>query len=107
MVNWRPGGTAGDWETVTVYRRPDELLRGGRFPAPLTGLGDGVELRARPAPGGRGTELSGRLRTRAGPLAAVTAYLAGDDAPLALRRALRQAKQLAETGEVLRPERPA
>lgn len=97
----------GRWETVTIYCERDELLPGGRFSAPLAGLGPGVELRVRPAPGGRGTELAGRLRVRAGRIALVTAYLAGDDPRLALRCALRQVKQLAETGEVLCPDRPA
>lgn len=103
----RAGGAVGRWETVTIYGEEDDLLTDGRFPAPLAGLGAGVELRARSAPGGQGVELAGRLRVRAGRIAAVTAYLAGDDPRLALRCALRQAKQLAETGEVLCPDRPA
>jgi hypothetical protein len=77
----------------------------GRLPEPLAGLGDAVEVRLRPAPGGRGTELAARLRdgAPAGPGAAV-ARIAGKDPRQEVRAALRQSRQLLETGEVLTPD---
>ena len=55
------------------------------------------------APGDRGTELSARLRNGelSGP-GALGARLGGDDPRQAVRTALRQSKQLLETGEILR-----
>lgn len=94
----------GRWHTVTVYCPPDRVAPGGRLPEPLTRLGDAIEVRTRPAPGGRGTELAVRPR-EAGAHASRTAAGAHDDGR-AVRAALREAKQLLETGEVLRPDRP-
>lgn len=94
MVSWRPGA-GRRWDRVTVDRDPHEVIRNG-LPAPLAGLRHGVEVRVRPALDGHGTELAARLRKAAGPLTVLTAYLAGDDPRLALRSALRQAKELAE-----------
>ena len=95
------------WYTVTVNRPPEEVAPTGRLPEPLTRLGDAVEVRIRPAPGGRGTELAARPRN-GGPsgLGGAVARAAGSDPRQAVRTALRQAKQLAETGEVLEPDTP-
>jgi hypothetical protein len=95
------------WHTVTVNRPPEEVAPAGRLPEPLAGLGDTVEVQIRPAPGGRGTELAARPRTSApSGLRGAVARAAGNDPRPALRTALRQAKQLAETGEVLEPDTP-
>jgi hypothetical protein len=95
------------WHTVTVNRPPEEVAPDGRLPEPLAGLGDAVEVRIRPAPGGRGTELAARPRTRTpSGLGGAVARAAGNDPRQAVRTALRQAKQLAETGEVLEPDTP-
>jgi hypothetical protein len=95
------------WHTVTVNRPPEEVAPAGRPPGPLARLGDAVEVRVRPAPGGRGTELAARPRAGApSGLAAAVARAAGKDPRQAVRAALRQAKQLAETGEVLEPDTP-
>ena len=101
-------GRAPSCYVVTIDRAPAEVAPGGRLPEPIAQLGDGVEVTVRPAPGGRGTELAARLR-RDEPdgLAGLTARLSGEDRRGAVRSALRQAKQLAETGEVLSPDRPA
>jgi hypothetical protein len=82
------------WHSVTVDCTPEEL---GSKPPPLDSLGFPVEIRIRPAPGERGTELAVR---------------AADPAPdrdtvRHLRRALREARSLAEVGEVLLPDTPA
>jgi hypothetical protein len=95
------------WHVVTVNCPPSEVGLEGRLPEPLAALGDRVEVRLRPAPGDRGTEIAARLRDgEPSGLGAVTARLAGDDPRWAVRRALRDAKQLLETGEILRPSQP-
>jgi hypothetical protein len=93
------------WHTVTVNRPPDEVAPEGRLPGPLAELSDAVEVQIRPAPGGRGTEVAARLRdgAPAGPGAAV-ARVAWKDPRQQVRSALRQSKQLLETGEVLTPD---
>jgi hypothetical protein len=90
------------WRAVTIDREPDEVAPGGRLPQPLADLGDRIETRVRPAPGGRGTELAARLRAPAPSGAAgLAARARGSDPGQELRSALRQAKQLVEVGEVL------
>ena len=101
-------GQARDrWHSLTVNRPPDEVAPEGRLPDPLAELGDLVEVRLRPAPGGRGTELAARLRQYV-PAGAgqAAARVAGSDPRQDLRAALRQSKQLLETGEVLNPDEP-
>jgi hypothetical protein len=95
------------WHSVTVNRPPEEVAPEGRLPEPLAKLDDAVEVRLRPAPGGRGTELAARVRdgVPAGAGGAV-ARAAGSDPRQDLRAALRQSKQLLETGEVLHPDEP-
>ncbi|MGY0004594.1 hypothetical protein [Micromonospora sp. I033] len=95
----------GRWQVVTVAGRPDEVLPSGRWPEPLRPLDGAVELSARPAPGGRGTELAARLPGGGPALPGLAAHLLGDDPGRFLRRLLREAKQLVETGEVLRADR--
>ncbi|MET8233005.1 hypothetical protein ABZS77_20280 [Micromonospora sp. NPDC005298] len=97
----------GRWEVVTVDRPPDEVLPGGRWPEPLRRLDGAVEVRVRPAPGDRGTELAARPLVGATPTVGLAAHLVGDDPRLLVRRMLRQVKQHAETGEVLRADRSA
>jgi hypothetical protein len=95
------------WHTVTVNRPPEEVAPDGRLPEPLAGLGDAAEVQIRPAPGGRGTEVAARLRGEVPSGAgAAAARIAGSDRRQDLRAALRQAKQLLETGEVLSPDKP-
>lgn len=95
------------WRVVTVNRPPEDVAPDGRVPEPLGELGDSVEVEIRRAPGDRGTELAARLRAGepTGPSAAV-ARITGDDPRQAVRTALREAKQLIETGEVLSPHQP-
>jgi hypothetical protein len=102
------GGVPGDakprnrWLAVTVNCPPARLAD---LPAPLAGLTDIAEVRIRPAPGGRGTELAMRLfeQPPVGTAGAV-ARLSGDDPRQRVRVALRDAKSLIETGEVLKPD---
>ncbi|SDQ06966.1 hypothetical protein [Quadrisphaera sp. DSM 44207] len=96
----RAGGTR--WQAVTVYADPDEVAPGGRLPEPLAALGERVETRISPAPGGRGTEVAARLRRPAPTgLAGALARVLDEDPRQDLRSALRRAKQLVEVGEVL------
>jgi hypothetical protein len=90
------------WRAVTIYREPDEIALGGQLPQPLADLGDRIETRMRPAPGGKGTELAARLRVPVPSGAAgAAARVKGTDPRQEVRSALRQAKQLIEVGEVL------
>nr|WP_091614469.1 hypothetical protein [Micromonospora mirobrigensis] len=93
------------WQVVTVDRPPEQVLPGGRWPEPLRPLDGAVELYLRPAPGGRGTELSARPLGGRPELPGMAAHLVGDDPGLLIRETLRRAKQYVETGEVLRADR--
>lgn len=108
----RPGAdrhrtTAAGWEVVTVDRPADQVLPGGRWPEPLRDLDGTVEVRVRPAPGDRGTELAARPVAGAAAAPGLAAHLVGDDPQLLVRRTLRQVKQRVEAGEVLRADRSA
>jgi hypothetical protein len=91
--------TRSGWLVVTVLSEVDDLDL-AQPPAPLAELGDAVELRARPAAGGKGTELAARLRYGKSSSSAPE-RLSGEDPQGELRSALRRAKQLIEVGEVL------
>ncbi|MEU0911235.1 hypothetical protein ACH4KU_06680 [Streptomyces althioticus] len=99
---------AGDrWLTVTVNRPEEDVRRDGKLPEPLERLGDRIDVRTRPAPGDRGTELAARLKEPTPPAAAsVPARLAGQDPRQDVRRALREAKALLEAGEIMLPDTP-
>lgn len=103
----RADGATDRWHFVTVNRRPEEVAPDGRLPDPLTELGDQIEVQIRPAPGDRGTEIGARVR---GPvptgLSAAAARVAGTDPRQQVRTALRNAKMLLETGEILEPDKP-
>lgn len=95
------------WHVVTVNRSANEIAPGGQLPEPLAGLGDAVEVQLRRAAGDRGTELAVRLRDGArSSLAAGASRLSSRDPEQAIRAALREAKQLVETNEVLHPDYP-
>ncbi|MEV1288119.1 hypothetical protein [Micromonospora sp. NPDC049679] len=101
-----PSGEAR-WHVVTVNRPLDRITPSGGLPEPLAQLGDAVEVQLRPAPGDRGTEIAVRLRQgEPHGVAGAAARISGEDPRRALRAALRQAKQIAETGEVLSPDQP-
>jgi hypothetical protein len=87
-------GSEGEWLVLTVNRPPWEVTPDGRPPEPLARLGEAVEVRVRPAPGDRGSEL------------AIRPTGTDRDARRAARLALRESKQLLETGEVLKASGP-
>jgi hypothetical protein len=101
----RPGPR---WHVVTINHPPEVVAPDGRIPRPVAQLGDAVEVKVRPAPGDRGTELAVRLRHHSEPSGvwSATARITGKDPRQAVRAALRQAKQLLETGEVLSADQP-
>ena len=78
---------------VTV-ERPRSEIEGSSALDPLRRLGAAVELTLHEGPADWGTEIHARWRRPASP----------KDAGVALERALRETRQLAETGEVLRNE---
>ena len=80
------------WKAVTILGDP-ELFDDGGYPAPLERLRGALEIRMEPAPGDKGFEVHARLREGA--------EVDGDDPDQVLRTALRDAKQIFETGEVL------
>ncbi len=104
VLPWRGGddrdGDVARWRAVTVNKPIDEVRLEGL--EPLDRLGDAVEIVTRPAPGDKGTEIAARLRDpEPSGLEALGARLSGEDPRQAVRVALRQAKQLIETGEIL------
>jgi hypothetical protein len=114
VVRWlaaRSTGTAGDrpnrWMMVTINCPPQRLASRADLPAPISRLGDAVDIKIGPAPGDRGSELGVRLRELPRPtLTGGASRRPGDDPRRAIREALRDAKSLMETGEILRRERP-
>ncbi|WP_433649537.1 hypothetical protein ACQP2C_23070 [Micromonospora zamorensis] len=100
-------GAPARWQVVTVDRPLEQVLPDGRWPEPLRRLGGAVEVRVRPAPGDRGTELAARPLPGGTPPPGLAAHLVGDDPGLLVRRTLRQVKQRVEAGEVLRADRSA
>jgi hypothetical protein len=99
-------GPRDGWLGVTVLRPADELSPGGERPEPLRRFGDRIEVRVQSAPGDRGTELYARPVDRPAD-SGLTGRLTGTDALADLRRALREAKSLAECGEVVQPDEPS
>ncbi|HLL68664.1 MAG TPA: hypothetical protein VK453_23555 [Micromonosporaceae bacterium] len=96
------------WHSVTINAEPEAVAPGGKLPEPLATLGEAIEVRILPAPGGRGTELHVRLRDgEPSGLAGVKARATGDDPRRDLRAALRNTRQLVETGEILGASQPS
>lgn len=106
--NGNAGGWNKDrWHVVTVNRSPEEVSSEGPAPGPLADLGGMIEVRIRPAPGDRGTEIAACLRGSVAPgLSGAASRITGNDPRQRVRKALREAKSLLETGEVLSPDRP-
>jgi hypothetical protein len=84
-------------EAVTILGDAARFAEGG-FPEPLKRMEKALEIRLNPAPGDKGFELHARLREDVD----TKAEIGDGDPDQAVRVALRDAKQLFETGEVLR-----
>ncbi len=96
------------WLVVTVNRPPEDLR--DVHDSLQTDVGP-VEVEVRPAPGGKGTELAARLmepqpKGRTGGVRGIARRVRGNDPRQAVRRALREAKSVLETGEVLETQSP-
>ncbi|BCB73775.1 hypothetical protein GCM10022251_13990 [Phytohabitans flavus] len=92
------------WHVLTVHKALDEM-RAAPLPPPLAELGEAVQIELRRAAGDKGTEIAVRLREgEPSGLSSVTARLTDQDPRRAVRRALREAKSIIETGEVLKPD---
>lgn len=95
-----PAGATAEWDAVIENDVPMELIAWESVsPAAIP---NGGSVRFRPAPGGRGTELSVALHYQppAGRLGQWTAKLAGLEPAQQLREDLRRLKQLLEAGEI-------
>lgn len=105
-VRRRRSGTAprpDRWHVVTINRPAADVGDAARgWPAPVADLGERVEVRTRPAPGDRGTELAVRARPGTRPRGRKAQDL--DDR---IRLALRHARSLVETGDILLPDAPS
>jgi len=96
-------GSEPRWHSVTVDRPREELWPDGRVPAPLAALGSSVEIELHDAPGDKGTEIRARLQAGADDGRSPRGRgESREERVRRLRRALREAKQLVEVGEVLR-----
>ncbi|GAA3392476.1 hypothetical protein [Cryptosporangium minutisporangium] len=95
------------WRFVTVNVSPDQVKADGLLPEPLRELGPETEIVIRPAPGDKGTEIGVRLAEgEPSGVKAAASRAAGTDPRQAVRKALRDTRQLLETGEILSPDRP-
>jgi hypothetical protein len=95
------------WNVVTVNRPPQDVMPDGRLPGALADMAAEIEVQVRPAPADKGTELAARITRpsdggQQGPDAKNT-----DDQRERLRTALRHAKMVLETGEVLESDKPS
>ncbi|MEF2979311.1 hypothetical protein [Subtercola sp. YIM 133946] len=84
------------WKAVTILG-DDAAFTSGGYPDPLQRIAELLVIRVDKAPGDKGFEVHARLRADAD-----TSTLTADDPQRAVRAALRDAKQLFETGENLR-----
>jgi len=89
-----------EWKSVTVLAPPERMTIEGVYPGPLALLGDAIEVRLVDAPKGQGTELHARVVKNAAAVQKVRS-LSGRSPEDALRSALRDAKALIETGQVM------
>ena len=100
--NKREAGTAArhpaGWKSVTIMGDAGAFATDG-YPEPLNRIATALEIRVEPAPGDKGFEVHARVRDHADGAGAIE----NEPSDHELRVALRDAKQLFETGEILRP----
>lgn len=94
------------WIVVTVNCPPQRLASPADLPEPLIRIGDIVDLEICPAPGDRGTEIGARLRDHPRPRIAGSGRRDVEDLRAMVEDALREARSIIETGEVLLLDRP-
>jgi hypothetical protein len=89
------------WKAVTILGSREAFVQGG-YPEPLERIADALEIRLEPAPDDKGFEVHARLRDTADAATITDGADPSDDPDQAVRVALRDAKQVFETGEILR-----
>jgi uncharacterized membrane protein len=95
-----PLGASVSWDAEVVSDRPNEEIRWRSVgDADVANAGS---VRFRPAPGGRGTEVSVEMHYAppAGRLGATVAWLLGEEPDLQVREDLRHFKEVMEAGEI-------
>jgi uncharacterized membrane protein len=105
--HWRaaaPGGGSVEWEAEIVDERPNELLTWASLPG--ADVDNSGSVRFADAPGGRGTEIHVTMTYSApgGVLGAAVAKLFGEEPQQQVKDDLRRAKQILETGEIVRSD---
>jgi hypothetical protein len=94
------------WNVVTVNRPPQEVMPDGQLPGPLAQMEGQIEVQVRPAPADKGSELAARIVRPAGDDGEGPDGKTDDEPRQRLRTALRHAKMILETGEVLESDKP-
>lgn len=91
------------WHPITVNRDPANITLRSEELKPLMDLGEAIEIKIAPAPGGKGTEIAARLSDSDTPdkMSKKMKMLSK------LRGALRKTQWLVETGEILSPDKPS
>jgi uncharacterized membrane protein len=105
--HWRataPAGRTVEWDAEIVEERPDERISWQSLPG--ADVENGGSVRFVDAPGGRGTEIhvSMRYSPPGGALGATVAKLFGEEPQQQAKDDLRRAKQILETGEIVRSD---
>jgi uncharacterized membrane protein len=100
--HWRakaPAGTSVEWDAEVVEDRPNELIAWRSLGGAVQHAGS---AQFRPAPGGRGTEVTVELEYQmpAETIGAAVAKLFGEDPAQRIQEDLRRFKWLMETGEI-------
>ncbi len=99
-----PAGTAVEWDADIIEDRPNEMIAWRALPdADIRHAGS---VRFRPAPGGRGTEVTVTFEyvPPAGGLGSAVAMLFGAEPAQQVYEGLRAFKQIMETGEIVRSD---
>lgn len=99
-----PAGKTVEWGAEIVEDRPNELIAWRSLDG--ADVDNAGQVRFRPAPGGRGTEIGVELRydPPGGRLGKTVARLFGKEPDQAVYGDLRRLKQVLETGEVVRSD---
>lgn len=99
-----PAGTSVEWDAEIAGERPNELIAWRSLPGAEVDNSGSVHFK--PAPGGRGTEVTVRLQYSppGGAIGSGIAWLFGEEPEQQLRDDLRRFKQVMETGEIARTE---
>ncbi len=97
-----PGADPGGWLAVTALVDRGVVDAAGGVPGPLADLGDRIEVDVRPAPADKGTVIAARLVTSAESHDGRRPADGAAELQSRLREALRETKQLLETGQVMR-----